>query len=99
MDFWVQIFWSNHTVVDGCVVLCDVIGILFSSMPPEVAELLLGGAAVDPMEFHVNQFETFACYVIGNDSNGCSIVGWYIYHGLYYDHEMTDSDICGETVI
>ena len=26
-------------------------------------------------------------------------VGWYIYHGLYYDHEMTDSDICGETVI
>ena len=27
------------------------------------------------------------------------LVGWYIYHGLYYDHEMTDSDICGETVI
>ena len=26
-------------------------------------------------------------------------VGWYIYHGLYYYHEMTDSDICGETVV
>ena len=37
VDFWGQIFWSDRTVVDGRVVLFDVISIVFSSRPPEVA--------------------------------------------------------------
>ena len=86
MAFGGQIFWSYRTVVDGRVVLCEVIGIVFSSRPPEVAEFLLGGAAAEPMEFNVHRFEAFACYVIGNNSKGCSIVSLHWRRVLWMLH-------------
>ena len=46
----------------------------------------MGGAAAEPMEFHVHRFETFACYVIGNDSKGCSIVSLHGRRGLWMPH-------------
>ena len=49
-----KIFCSDSTLVDVRVVFCDVIGIVFSSRPPEVAELLLDGAASEPIDFHVH---------------------------------------------
>ena len=54
MGFRCEVSRSDRTVVDGSVVLGDVVGVVVRARAPEVAELLLCGAAAKPVKFHIH---------------------------------------------
>ena len=54
MGFRCEVLRLDRTVVDGSVVLGDVVGVVVRARAPEVAELLLCGAAAKPVKFHIH---------------------------------------------
>ena len=64
----------DRTVVDGSVVLGDVVGVIVGSRAPEVAELLLCGAAAQPVEFHIHRLEPLAGDIVGHDSKHSGVI-------------------------
>ena len=56
------------------MVFCYVICIVAWARAPEVAELLLGGASLQPVQFHVHRFEAFTGNVVSDDSEGRGVV-------------------------
>ena len=81
-----QILQSNYTVMDGSVVFCNVICIVAWARAPEVAELLLGGAASLSVQFHVHRLEAFTGNVVRDNSEGRGVVGLHQRRGLLMPH-------------
>ena len=83
---WGQILRSNCTVMNWRVMFCHVICIVAWARAPEVAELLLGGAALQPVKFHVHRFEAFTGNVVYYDAKGLGVVGLHRHWGLLMSH-------------
>ena len=54
MDFRCEVCGPGRTVVDGSVVLDDIICVFVRARAPEVAELRLCSAAAKPVKFHIH---------------------------------------------
>ena len=61
-------------MMDWCVVFCYVVCIVAWAWAPEVAELLLCNAALQPVQFHVHQLEALTDNVVGDNSKGRGVV-------------------------
>ncbi len=55
-------------MVDGSIVIGNLVGLVGGPWPPEVLELSLGSTEADPAESHVHPFEALADNVVGNDA-------------------------------
>ena len=86
MGFRREVFWPDGTVVDGSVVFGDVVGVVVRARSPEVAELLLCGAAAEPVELHIHRLEAFAGDVIGDDAEGSRIISLHWRWWLWVAH-------------
>ena len=86
MALWGQILWSDYTMMDWRVVFCHVICIVTWARAPEVAELRLGGAASQPVQFHVHRFEAFTGNVVCDDYKGRGVVSLHWRRGLFMPH-------------
>ena len=54
MDFRCEVSRSDRIMVDGSMGLGDLVGVVVRARAPEVAELLLCGAAAKPVKFHIH---------------------------------------------
>ena len=54
MGLWREVCWADRTVMDGCMVLGDIICVVVWPWAPKMAELLLRGSAPKPVKFHVH---------------------------------------------
>ena len=68
------------------MVFCYVVCIVAWAWAPEVAELLLRGAASQPVQFHVHQLEALTGNVVGDDSKGRGVVSLHRRWRLLMSH-------------
>ncbi len=62
------------TVVDGSMVLGNIVGVIVGARAPEVAELLLCGAAAQPVEFHIHRLEPLAGDIVVHNSECSGVI-------------------------
>ena len=77
MRFWSLKVSTDGAVLDGRMMLGDIVAKIDSSGFPEMAKLALSCLAADPMETHVHIFEAFAGNVVGDNTMRCFIVSLY----------------------
>ncbi len=77
MGFRYKLFWSDSTVVDGSIILGDIISIVVWVRTPKEAELFLCGAVTKSVKSHIHRLEVFAGNVIGNDSKCSPVICLY----------------------
>ena len=68
------------------MMFCNIIAQIGLTWAPVVAELSLECSAAEPVELHVHGLESFACNIVGYDSQGCCVISLHGRWGLFVSH-------------
>ena len=86
MNFGVKKLPFSRTVMDGCMMFCDIVSHISGDRAPIVVELSLGCSTEDTVELHVHGLESTPCNVFGYDASCCCVIGLHRSWGLLVSH-------------